>query len=123
MTDRMLMQLESIAAALAAAAAGLIWPAQPSLAAGIAAGGAWSLANLWCLSRVLSAWLGPEHSRRRAIAWLLIKLAVLYPAAFIILNAYPQLAAGFGVGFSLALVVVIAGFALRGRAAVGADGR
>ena len=123
MTDRMLMQLEALAAALAAAAAGLLWPVQPSLAGGLAVGAAWNLANLWCLSRVLSAWLGPHRSRRRAIAWLLIKLAALYPAAFIILNTHPQLATGFGIGFSLALVVMMVGFALRGRAAVGADGR
>ena len=122
MTDRIFMQLESIAAALTAAAAGLIWTAQPSLAAGIAAGGAWSVANLWCLSRVLAAWIGPEHSRRRAVAWLLVKLAILYPAALAVLSARHQLAPGFGIGFSLVLVVVIAGFALRGRAVMGPNG-
>ena len=123
MTDRIFVQLESIAAALAAAAAGLVWTAQPSLAAGIAAGGAWNLANLWCLSRVLAAWLGPEHSRRRAVAWLLVKLAILYPAALAVLGAHRQLAPGFGIGFSLVLVVVIAGFALRGRPSIGPNGR
>lgn len=115
--------LESIAAVLAAVAAGLAWPLQPSLAAGIAAGGAWSLANLWCLSRVLSAWLGPEHSRRRAVGWLLVKVAVLYPAAFAVLSVHRQLAPGFGLGFTLVLAVVIAGFALRSRLPVRPHGR
>lgn len=83
-------------------------------ALGMAAGGAWSLASLWCLARLLAAWLSPARSRRRVIGWLLVKLAVLYPLAVVFLQAHPRLAMSFGVGFTLALAVMACGFALHG---------
>ena len=51
------------------AAAAMIgfWNAQ--LALGVFAGAWWNAASLWCLARLLSAWLGPTPSRRRAISW------------------------------------------------------
>ena len=114
MSERLLLQLELCAAAAVAAAAALAWNAREPLALGIAAGGAWSLASLWCLARLLAAWLSPTHSRRRVIGWLLVKLAVLYPLAVAFLLAAPHLAMSFGIGFTVALAVMAVGFACQG---------
>ena len=38
-------------------------PSNVRVAVGVLAGGAWGAANLWCLSRLLGAWLGPRPSR------------------------------------------------------------
>ena len=82
---------------------------------GVAAGAGWSLTNLWVLSRLLAAWMTPTRSTpstplgagRRAIGWLLLKLAVLYPLAFLFLRAAPYRAVSFGVGFTLVLGAAI----------------
>jgi hypothetical protein len=116
MSERVFRQLAGIAAAIIALAAACALKPNPTFALGIAAGGCWSLANLWCLAKVLKAWLG-VRSRRRAITWLLIKLAILYPLAIALLSANPRLSPGFGLGFSVALIVVIAGFAWNARPA------
>jgi hypothetical protein len=124
MSERVFRQLAGFAAAITTLAAASALRLDPVLALGIAAGGCWGLANLWCLARVLNAWLG-AHSRRRAITWLLVKLAVLYPVAIATLSADPRLSPGFGLGFGVALVVVIAGIAwnVRRAAAVSSHGR
>ena len=38
------------------------------LALGLTAGGLWNMANLFCLGRLLTGWLGPQRSTRRANA-------------------------------------------------------
>ena len=114
MIERRFLELEGCAAAATALAAVLAWTSSATLAMGIAAGGAWNLANLWCFSRLLAAWLG-THSRRRAIGWLAVKLAVVYPSAVVVLSAAPHLAVGFGIGFGLVLIMVTGGLARASR--------
>lgn len=108
MTERTVLHAWRLAAAILAASALplLLW--QPRLAASLLVGGAWNLASLWCLIRVLSAWIGPSASRRRAIAWLVVKLGGLYPLAWLMLRHPAMSALGFGLGFSLVLLVILA---------------
>ena len=109
-----------------------------SLVAGLAAGAAWSTANLWCLTRLLRAWLGPQPSTRRAIAWshhppgfaaseppqrgspsanwqvvgwLLVKFPLLYGTAVGLLWARAVSLIGFSLGFSLVLLAALVRFA------------
>lgn len=86
-----------------------------SLVWGVLAGGAWNLASLWCLSRLLHAWLGPQHSRRRVLGWLLVKFPLLYLVAFGLLHTRAVSAMGFGIGFSVILAMAIGRFALRAK--------
>ncbi|MBI4342495.1 MAG: hypothetical protein HY599_03920 [Candidatus Omnitrophica bacterium] len=81
-------------------------------AAGLLAGAAWNFASVWTLSRLLNAWLSPQRSRRHVVGWLAAKLAVLYPLAALFLQTYPGTAVGFGIGFTVALLVVIGWYAL-----------
>ena len=110
---------------------------------GVAAGIAWNLASLWCLSRMLAAWLVPPPARGGAITgltferrpesrpatilrfqsafggrwqvvgWLLVKFPLLYLLAFALLRGSSVSLVGFGAGFSAVLVVMLAAFALR----------
>lgn len=89
------------------------WGATASL--GVLAGGAWNLANLWCLSRLLATWLGQHRSRRRVIGWILVKFPLLYLAAFGLLNLPGMSFVGFGVGFTAVLISAIAVLAARVR--------
>ena len=79
---------------------------------GVLAGATWNLASLWCLTRLLRAWLGPQPSRRRVLLWLLVKFPLLYLLVFLLLRQPAISVVGFGVGFSLALLVVV-GWLLR----------
>ena len=79
-------------------------------AVGIAAGGLWNLASLWCLTRMLRAWLGPVRSPRRAMAWLLLKLVVIYPLAVVLIRHPAGSMIGFGIGFTAVLIVAMAWF-------------
>jgi hypothetical protein len=110
MTERHLRQLWAWAAAggLAAVAAARLW--SPQLAAGVLAGSAWNLANLWCLIHLLNAWIGPSPSRRRVIGWLIPKL-LLYGAAFAVLQGGAVSLGGFAVGFSVVLLLLVGGYA------------
>jgi len=101
-----------IAGAAVGAAAGLaaLWDLRLGLS--VAAGGAWNLANLWCLMQLLDAWLG-RASKRRALGWVLVKFPVLYGLVFVLL-AQPRVSVvGFGLGFTLVLFLAIAGLAIR----------
>ena len=80
---------------------------------GIVSGAGWNLASLWCLSRLLRAWLGPQRSKRRVIAWLLIKFPALYALAFILLQRRLIAPVWFGVGFTAALLAALAFFLTR----------
>ena len=77
------------------------------LGLGIAAGGLWNLASLWCLMRLLRAWVSAPSAggqpNRRAIGWLIVKLAGLYPLAVLFLANPSNSRIGFGVGFTLVL--------------------
>lgn len=103
---------------LGAAGAATWWGSRPAL--GVLAGGLWNMASLWILGRLLSAWLGPHPSQRRAIGWLLLKFPLLYALAFVALRSSTVSLAGFGAGFTVALVAVMAslwrlGFVGQGR--------
>ncbi len=113
----------AMTAALATASAAL-WDRRMSL--GVLAGGAWNLASLWCLTRLLTAWIGsrpanaegrdqPQPSRRRVVIWLLFKFPLLYLVVFGILHSPSVSGVGFGVGFTLVLVVAVASLALQAR--------
>ena len=79
---------------------------------GILIGGAWNLASLWCLARMLDAWLGPHRSQRRTITWLLFKFPLLYAAVFLLLR-HPRISViGFGIGFTVVLATAISLLAL-----------
>ena len=125
MPDRTFRQLECSAAAAAAFIAALALGPNPPLALGIAIGGAWNLASLWCLARLLNAWLGPRRSNRRVLGWLLAKFPLLYLLAFACFHLPAVSMTGVGIGFTVVLVVVIGGFALQARHApqVRAHGR
>ena len=85
-----------------------------NLAVGLLTGAAWNGANLWCLRRLLAAWLGPRRSTRRAVGWLLVKFPLLYALAFVLLRRGVSLV-GFSVGFTLVLAAVIISLALSAR--------
>ncbi len=86
----------------AAVAAGF---GRAQLATSLLAGGAWHLASLWCLVRLLSAWTGAK--RWPAVGWCLVKFPLLYLGVFALLRLPGLSAVGFGVGFSLVLVCAI----------------
>ena len=104
-TPHRLFLLAGAAVAVCAAGAAA-WGGSTTL--GVAAGGAWNLASLWCLAQLLGAWLGPQPSRRRALLWLFMKFPLLYAAVFALLRLPGISAAGFGIGFTLVLVGAIA---------------
>ena len=78
-----------------------------------AAGAAWNAASLFCLARLLRAWLGPQPSRRRVAGWLLVKCLLLYPLVVLILRHPAISCAAFGVGFTLVLIAAMGWMLLR----------
>lgn len=98
-------------AALAAVAG--LWDVR--LSAGVLAGGLWNLASLWCLTRLLAAWLGPRPSRRRAIFWLIMKFPLLYLLVLGFFRMPSRSIAGFGAGFTVTLVMAVAWLSIRAR--------
>ena len=102
-----------------AAVATILWNARAAV--GVVTGGLWSLANLWCLERLLSAWLRPQPSRRRALGWVLVKFPLLYFIAFMLLRASFMSLVGFGIGFTVVLAVAIWRFTLRARSQCAQD--
>lgn len=99
--------------------AGLVSLWDGRTAVGVVAGGGWNIASLWCLTRLLSAWLGPERSRRRVLRWLLVKFPLLYALAILGLRTPGFSIVGFGIGFTVVLLVVVGRFALWSRRPVG----
>lgn len=88
-------------------------------AAGIIAGGAWNLTSLWCLTRLLQAWIGPKPSQRRAMAWALVKFPLLYAAIFVVFQTKIVAFAAFSAGFSIVLATALAAFVFSLRQATG----
>ena len=82
---------------------------------GAVAGVIWNVASLACLSRLLKAWLGPRPSQRAAIAWLLMKIALLGAVLTIFTRVSTAFIIGFGVGFTGALTIAILKLVLQTR--------
>lgn len=91
-----------VAIALGAASLASVWG--PRAAVGVLTGSLWNLASLWCLTRLLGAWLGPQPSRRRVMGWIVVKFPLLYLCAFMLLRSSSVSLLGFGVGFSVVLI-------------------
>lgn len=125
MNPERLKQDVTAAAAAVGLAAAVAWPFSARTALGIAAGGGWNLASLWCLTRLLNAWLGPNPSRRRAVGWLLVKFPLLYLLVIAILRVPDVSRLGFSAGFTLVLAFAIGRFILQAKRALAlrADGR
>ena len=115
MNDTVWKQLWSLGAVVLAAAVlvATLWGGRMAL--GVLAGGAWNLVNLWCLTRLLSSWLGPRRSTKRGIMWLAVKFPLLYLLAFSLLQHPAVSIVGFSVGFSVVLMTAVAFLALRAR--------
>ena len=79
------------------------------LAVGVIAGGAWTLVNLWCLSRALQAWLRIPVSKGRSIAWFVVKFPLLYAVAVALLMRSSVCSIGFGIGFTVVLICAMIG--------------
>ena len=112
MNERALLKVWGVAASTLVIAATPAWLWGPRAVIGVLVGGVWNLASLWCLVHLLTAWLGPHPSRRRAIGWLLLKVALLALLVFGMLRRPGLSIAGFCVGLSVVLVVVVGHFAL-----------
>jgi len=111
------------AAVMVAGCAATAWVQGSALIAGVLAGAAWNLASLWCLSRMLAAWLGPRRSSRRALGWLLVKFPLLYVLAFVMLRSGSVSLVGFGIGFGAWEIAPFGIRLLRGRAEKIAKGK
>jgi len=86
--------------------ASILWSSPASMIAGVMAGCAWNLANLWCLSRLLTTMLGPTPARARVTCLLLTKMA-LYGAAFGVLRLPGAPIVGFSIGFTIILAAAL----------------
>ena len=120
MSDRALNRLCVIGAAATSAAAliaNLAGASAPAL--GILVGGLWNLLSLWCLARLLKTWLGPQHSSRRALGWLLVKFPLLYALLFVAFRHQAVSLLGFGIGFTLVLAVALGVLGASSRQAFG----
>ena len=87
-----------------------------SVALGVAAGGVWNLASLWCLSRILEAWIGPTASTKRVVGWLLVKFFVLYLAIYFLISRAVVSLVGFSIGFTVVLIAASVFLMMRSRA-------
>lgn len=114
MSDQRLLTWLLVAAVAVSVVATIVAAWHARFALGMVAGMWWNVASLWCLTRLLAAWLGPHPSRRRAIGWLLVKFPLLYAVVLVLLRAPSVSSLGFGVGFSagLLLLMVALGFGI-----------
>ena len=91
------------------------WMWGPRVVGSILAGGLWNLASLWCLTRLLGVWLRPDPSRNRLLGWLALKSAWLALLIGAVLRAPWLSFIGFGIGFTIMLIIIVASFALPSR--------
>ena len=113
MAERSLLNVWGLAASTVVIAATPAWVWGPRVVLSVLVGGAWNLASVWCLARLLGAWLGPQPSTRRAIAWLFMKGGLLAFLLFGILRSPAISVVGLCIGFTVALVVVVGNLARR----------
>ena len=141
MSDRALSRLLIIGAAATVAAAvltSLTGASGPAL--GILVGGLWNLLSLWCLIHLLNAWvvpppvlglreagrkpplpLGPRLRRGTQVGgWLLVKFPLLYALLFVSFRHQAVSLLGFGVGFTVVLVVALGVLGFSARQMIGA---
>ncbi len=116
-TQAKILKISTSALVLTAALAFFGWGKAAS--AGVLIGGAWHLASLWCLARVLSAWLGSKPSQKKAIIWTLVKFPLLYFAIFALFQSRLVPFAAFGVGFSVVLAIAVTVLAMNIRQSLG----
>lgn len=102
-----------LAAAVLLVAVAASWLVAPRIVIGLLAGGVWNLVSLWCLSRLLNAWVTPRASRLRALGWLLVKFPLLYVLVFLLLRAPSVSLVGFSLGFTAVLAVAMGWCILR----------
>ena len=81
----------------------------------VVVGGAWTLLNLWCLTRLLQAWLRPSPARRRVLGWVLVKFPLLYLLVCALLASPGISPLGFGIGLTVVLVSALILLALQAR--------
>ena len=115
-----MMALWSVAAAVLVIAALPAWWWGPRAVASVLAGGLWNLASLWCLAKLLEAWLRPSGSRRpssKALMWLAAKLALIGLLIGVVFRAPWLSFVGFGIGVTVVLIVIVAGLGFRAQAA------
>ena len=86
----------------------------------IGVGAVWHALSLFCLARLLRAWLGSVPSTRSALGWLFVKGPVLYLALWGWLRQPSSSVIGFGLGFTAALLLALAWWAARTHALVSA---
>lgn len=116
MSDRTLIRAWLFAAVLLLLGAGIAGAWRGRLALGVLSGGLWNLASLWCLLRLLRAWLGRSSSRPWQVAgWLLMKFPLLYLLVFSMWRAPAIALIGFGVGFTIVLTAVVGALACETR--------
>ncbi len=111
MSDRMLRELWGMIVAGVVLCSALAAAWNRSVATSVLVGGMWNVASLWCLAHLLRAWLGPQPSQRRTIGWLLVKFPLLYVAVIALLRSPAMSAVGFGIGFTVVLLIAMAWFA------------
>lgn len=110
-----LRKLWALAASVLVIAALPAWVWGPRAVGSVLAGGLWNLASLWCLTRLLGAWLKPDPHRRVVLGWLALKGALLTLLIGVILRAPWLSFIGFGIGFTVVLIVIVASFAVHSR--------
>ena len=110
--ERIPPRLWLLAAAVLLVAAAASWLVAPRIVIGLLAGGVWNLANFWCLSRLLSVWVTPRASRRRALGWLLVKFPLLYGLLVLLVQMPSVSLVGFSLGFTAILAVAVGRCAL-----------
>lgn len=121
MSDKIKARVLRFSAIGLAVASAITWVCFGSRAAvGVIAGGAWNLASLWCLTRLLQAWIGPKPSQKKAVFWVLVKFPLLYSAIFIVFHTRLFSLAAFSVGFSVVLLIALGAFISGMRQAMGA---
>ena len=113
MTNRLFVQIWSVAAAALIIAALPAWWWGPRMVASVLVGGAWNLGSLWCLAQLLRTWLQPAPRRRTAWGWLALKIAWVGALIAVVLRASWLSFIGFGIGLTIVLMVVIISLGLR----------
>ncbi len=110
MIERRLRSLWLTGVAFLTAATFIALELHAPMAAGLCAGATWNLVNLTCLAGLLHACITPQSSKRWAIAWFVVKFPLLYAIGYQVLRRPDISILGFGIGFTLMLLLVLGWF-------------